>query len=160
MRVLPLLGVMMAMSACVLVVAPSPSGSVTFLVVVNPGLLATDGTLSVDVWNASQLATLDDNARCASYRGPTAAPLQCPPGVTFLEVVPDRHDVPLSSDASFEVTPKQVNPGEKFRIHLSGPNRDRCNASSADVVRTAAQGRTVLQDLPWQTTGRGCLTPP
>jgi hypothetical protein len=161
MRLLPLLGVMMAMSACALIVAPSPWGSVTVVVVVNPGLLATDGTLSVDVWNASQLATLEDNARCSSYGGLTAAPLLCPPGVTFREVVPERHDVPLSSGAtSFEVTPQQVNPGEKFRIHLSGPNRDRCNASSADAVRTAAQGRTVLQDLPWQTTRRGCLTPP
>ncbi len=27
-------------------------GGVTFVVVVNPGLFATDGVLSVDVWNA------------------------------------------------------------------------------------------------------------
>ena len=160
MRMLMLLGVTMATSACLLVVAPSPWDSVTLVVVVNPGFFATNGTLSVDVWNASQLALLDDQARCASFRGLTAAPMLCSTDV-FRDVVPDRHEVPLSPQAtSFEVTPKQVNPGERFRIHLSGPNRDRCNASSADTVRTAAQGRTVLQDLPWQTTARGCLTPP
>ena len=62
---------------------------------VNPGLFATDGVLSVDVWNAAQLATLEDKARCASFRGPTAAPLQCPSDVMFRDVVPNGDEVPL-----------------------------------------------------------------
>jgi hypothetical protein len=162
MRLLPLFAFVGAMTGCIVwVVAPAPVGGVTFVVYINPVLFATDGVLSVDVWNAAQLAILDDNARCASFRGPTAAPLLCPPDVTFRDVVPDRHDVPLSSLAeSFELTPRQVNPGERFRIRLSGPNRDRCNARSADLDRTAERGRMVFRDLPWQTTVRACVSPP
>ncbi len=162
LRLLALLGFVCGMAACIVgVVAPAPVGGVTFVVFVNPVLFATDGVLSVDVWNAAQLAVLDDQARCAGYRGPTAAPLQCPADVTFRDVVPDRHEVPLSSlGTSFELTPRHVNPGERFRIRFSGPNRDRCNARSADLDRTAERGRMEFRDLPWQTTGRGCLTPP
>src|SRR3954447_10753912 len=162
MRWLPWFAFVGAMAGCVVgVVAPAPTGGVTFVVFVNTGLFATDGVLSVDVWNAAQLATLEDNARCASFRGPTAAPLQCPSDVTFRDVVPDRHEVPLSSVAtSFELRPRQVNPGERFRIRFSGPNRDRCNARSADLDRTATASRMEFRDLPWQTTARACVTPP
>ena len=162
MRWLPLLGFVGGMTGCLIgFVAPAPVGGVTFVVFINPGLFATGGTLSADVWNASQLAILDDNARCASVNGPGGTQVQCPPGVTYKEVVPEHMDVPLSSlTTSFEMTPKQVGPGERFRMRLSAPTRDRCNSSSADLVRTAEQGRTELRDWSWQTTLRACVTPP
>jgi hypothetical protein len=162
LRLLPMLGFVCGMTACIVgVVAPAPVGGVTFVVYINPVLFATDGVLSVDVWNGAQLAILDEQARCAGFRGPTAPPIQCHPDVMFKDVVPDRHDVPLSSlTTSFELTPRQVNPGERFRIRFSGPSRDRCNARSADLDRTAERGRMEFRDLPWQTTLRACITPP
>jgi hypothetical protein len=158
-RTLPLLGFIAAMSACIVVgVAPTPLGSVSFVVIVNPGLFPVNTVLSVDVWNAAQLAALDENARCAGGRGPGPALMQCPPGVTYRDVIPERVQIPLSSSmTSFELTPSQVGAGEKFRIHVSGPGRDRCHTSSADLVRTADRGRTLVDGLPWQTTPNGCI---
>ena len=160
MRTLPLLGLIATMSACIVVgVAPTPVGPVSFVVIVNPGLFPVNTVLSVDVWNAAQLAALDENARCASSRGSGPAQMQCPPGVTYKDVVPERVQIPLSSSmTSFELTPRQVGAGEKFRIHVSGPGRERCHTSSADLVRTADRGRTLLDGLPWQTTPNGCIT--
>ena len=161
MRTLSLLGFVAGVGGCISFVGPANVGGVTFVLYINPGLFATDGMVSVDLWNAGQLATLDENARCAAVRGPAGTPMQCPPGVTYREVVPERVQIPVSSvTASFAVTPKAIGPGERFRMHLSGPNRDRCNVSSADLVRTAEQGRMEIRDLPWQTTLRGCLAPP
>jgi hypothetical protein len=159
MRTLPLLGSIVTMSACIVVgVAPTPVGPVSFVVIVNPGLFPVNTVLSVDVWNAAQLAALDENARCAS-RGPGPARMQCPPGVTYKDVVPERVQIPLTASmTSFEFTPGQVGAGETFRIRVSGPGRDRCHTSSADLVRTADRGRTLLDGLPWQTTPNGCVT--
>jgi len=162
MRLLPLLAFITGVNGCIVgIAAPAPVGGVTLVIFVNPGVFATDGMLSVDVWNASQLATLDENARCGTVSvSGGATQMQCPPGVSYKEVVPERMQVPLSSlDSSFEMQPAQVAPGEKFRIRLSGPSRDRCNSSSADLVRTAEQGRNELRDLTWRTTLRGCVTP-
>ncbi|SRR4051812_2950365 len=152
MRTLPLLGLIATMSACIVVgVAPTPVGPVSFVVIVGPVLFPVNTVLSVDVWNAAQLAALDDNTRCASGR------MQCPAGVAYRDVVPERVQIPVSpSTTSFELTPRQVGAGEKFRIRLSGPSRDRCRTSSADVVRTADRGRTVIDGLSWQTTPNGC----
>jgi hypothetical protein len=149
------------MSACIIVgVPPSPWNSVSFVVIINPGLFPVNAVLSVDVWSAAQLTALDENARCASGRGPGATLLQCPPGVIYKDVVPERVQIPLSSSmTSFEVTPRQVGAGEKFRMHVSGPGRDRCHTNSADLVRTADRGRMLLDDLSWQTTPSGCFTP-
>jgi hypothetical protein len=147
-------------SACIVVgVAPTPLGSVTFVVIVNPVLFPVNTVLSVDVWNAGQLAALDENARCATGRMPGTAQIQCPPGVTYKDVVPERVQIPLSSSMTwFELTPRQVGAGEKFRIRVSGPSRDRCHTSSADLVRTADRGRTLVDGLAWQTTPNGCVT--
>jgi hypothetical protein len=149
-----------AMSACIIVgVAPTPGAPVSFVVIINPGLFPVNTVLSVDVWNAAQLAALDENARCASGRGSGPAQMLCPPGVTYKDVVPERVQIPLSSSmTSFELTPRQVGAGEKFRIHVSGPGRERCHTSSADLVRTADRGRTLLDGLAWQTTPNGCVT--
>lgn len=160
-RLLAFLAFFTGASGCFIgFVAPAPVCCVTLVLVVNPGLFARSGVLAVDVWNASQLATLDDNARCARVSGPGGMQMQCPPGVTYEDVMPERLQYELSSMGStLEVTPKQVAPGERFRIHLSGPSRDRCNATSADVVQTAQQGRTALGGLSWRTTLRACVTP-
>jgi hypothetical protein len=160
MRTLPLLGLIATMSACIVVgVAPTPVGPVSFVVIVNPVLFPVNAVLSVDVWNAAQLAALDENARCANGRGPGLAQMQCPPGVTYKDVIPERVQIPLSSSmTSFELTPRQVGAGETFRIHVSGPGRERCHTSSADLVRTADRGRTLVDGLAWQTTPNGCVT--
>ncbi len=164
MKLLPVVGFLSAMTTCVVGVGtPTPAaGGVTLLVVVNPVLFAPNATLSVDVWNASQLSALDDNARCSAVSGPNGtSQVVCPPGVTYKNVVAEHMEFPLGSGSGpIEVVPKQVEPGERFRIRLSGPNRDRCNATSADLIRTAQSGRTDLGEPAWQTTLRGCLTPP
>jgi hypothetical protein len=72
-----------------------------------------------------------------------------------VDVVPERFVVPVSATA--EVTAQEVAGGERFRIHLGAMSRDGCNMTFADLVRVATAGRTVLGDLAWQTTARGCL---
>jgi hypothetical protein len=137
--------------------APTPGDPVSLVVTIDHTLFAQEAVLSVQMWNASQLATLDANARCAATQGPGGVTIQCPPGVTYTDVVPEQQQVPLSTvGATLELAPQQIAAGEKFRIHLSGLNRDRCNATAADIVATAEAGRTVLGSPPWQTTLRGC----
>lgn len=162
MRTLPLLSLIVVTTACASgMTAPTAGDPVSLVVNVNHALFAPDAVLSVDLWNAGQLATLDANARCASVQGPGGPQIQCPPGVTYTDVTPERQQFPLSTvGATLEVTSQQVAAGEKFRMHLSGMSRDRCNANSADLVETATPGRTFLGDPPWQTTLRGCVTPP
>jgi hypothetical protein len=155
MRMLGLAGFIVGMTSCVVgFVAPAPVCCVTFVVAVNPGLFAPAGVMSVQVWNASQLATLDQNARCSGTPG--SAAMQCPPGVTYKGVAPEQMQFDLSSlGNTIEVSPKQVDAGEQFRLRLAGPGRDRCNANSAEITRTAQQGRMLLGDLTWQTI-RSC----
>jgi len=71
MRTLPLLSLIVATTACASgMAAPTAGDPVSLVVNVNHTLFAQDAVLSVDLWNAGQLATLDANARCASVQGP------------------------------------------------------------------------------------------
>lgn len=163
MRTLSLLTCILATTTACASGTASPTGGdpVSLVVPINHTLFAPDAVLTADIWNAAQLATLDANARCASVQGPGGPQIQCPPGVTYTEVVPERQQFPLSTvGAVLEVTPQQVTAGDKFRLHLSGTSRDRCNATAADMVRTAESGRMLLGEPPWQTTLRGCVSPP
>ena len=163
MRTLPLAGliVTLATAACAGSAAGPGSTDPTSLVVnINHAVFASDAVLTVELWNAAQLAALDANARCAVVQGPGGTQTACPPGVTYQDVSPQRLQVPVATlGATLEVTPQQISPGEMFRIHLSGLSPDRCNVSAADLTRTAAPGRMMLGDPPWQTTLRACATP-
>jgi hypothetical protein len=162
MRTLPLLGVVLAITACASGPAsPTPGAPVSLVVNINHALFAVDAVLEVDLWNASQLSSLDADSRCAIVQGPGGTQAQCPPGVTYITVVPERVQVPLSTlGATLEVSPHQIAAGEMFRIHLSAISRDGCNSTSADFVRMAASGQNLLGDPTWQTTALGCLSPP
>lgn len=141
--------------------SPTPGGDVSLVVNINHALFADDAVLEISLWNASQLAILAANARCGTAQGSGGGPqVQCPPGVTYMDVVPEQLNFPLSMiGATLEVTPQHIAPGEMFRIHLSGLSRDRCNATSADLVRMAAAGQMLLGDPAWQTTLLGCISP-
>jgi hypothetical protein len=124
-------------------------------------LFAADATLTVELWNAAQLAVLENNAKCATAQGPGGVTqTQCPPGVTFTDVVPERFTFSIATlGATVELTSQKIAAGEMFRIRLAAPSADRCNATSADLTRAAQAGRMVLGDLKWQTTTRGCIVP-
>jgi len=63
MRTLPLLSLIVVTTACASgMAAPTAGDPVSLVVNVNHALFAPDAVLSVDLWNASQLATLDANA--------------------------------------------------------------------------------------------------
>jgi hypothetical protein len=161
MRTLPLFGLIVAFSACASGAAsPTPASQVSLVVNIDHTLFAPTAVLAADMWNASELATLDANARCASVQGPSGPTIQCPPGVTYKDVMPEHVQVPLSSvGTTLALTPQQIGAGEKFRLHLSGLSRDHCNPTAADITSTADAGTTFLGDPPWQTTLLGCVTP-
>lgn len=137
------------------------SDDVVIVVPVDAPLFAESASLRVRLWNASQLAAMDGNARCAVVHDPqtNTDERHCPEGTTFQPVTPEQLELPLpAGDAPLAVTSASVRPGERFRILLSGPSRDGCNTTSADVVATASTGeRTFLKAPTWQTTARACL---
>jgi hypothetical protein len=162
MRTLLLLLVVAAITGCHRLDSPSSEGPVSLVVALDHRLFADDALLDVEVWNAEGLAALDANSRCAAVNDPAGASrIQCPPGVTFKDVVPERFSFPLPTlGASVELTARSVSAGEMFRIRLSALGRDRCNPTSADVTRRASSGRMMLGELDWQTSLRGCVNPP
>jgi hypothetical protein len=117
--------------------------------------------LRVLVWNGEKLATLDQNARCASVRDPTGtASRQCPPGITYQEVTPEEHQIDVSGiGATLAVPSETVRVGERFRVLLTGKSADGCNQTSAERSDEARSAEVVLEGLSWETTARGCLNP-
>jgi hypothetical protein len=118
-----------------------------------------DATLVAQVWTAEQLDALAKNASCSARRDSAtgATTIQCPPGVVYREVSPQKFEISVRDASSrLEIAPMGVRAGERFRIRVSGPSADRCNTTSGDETVTAGAESTMQVNLTWVTTAKAC----
>lgn len=140
----------------------SPGTGVRIVAEVDARLFAEGGDVRVQVWDANQLASLEQNARCASVRNPATGgtEIRCPPGIAYQPVVPEQFDFPVKGiEGSVSLVSATLRAGDRFRILLAGKSRDGCNRTSSDHTGVADGAEVRLEGLAWTTTARACVTP-
>jgi len=148
-------------SACA-AVPTQPATSVTFNVPVPREAFSPKGTLQVLVWNAEQLAALDQQGECViahDMETGTDTTL-CPEGVQSQEITPEKFAFPIQAIThGIRLISQTVKIGERYRIAVRGLSSDDCNSTSAAGEGTASTSTIPLGELDWATTEMACVQP-
>ena len=140
--------------------ATKPASGVTFSVPVPVNTFSPRGTLQVFVWNAQQLAALNQQNECVvAHDAQTGTDTTlCPEGVQYQEITPEKFDFPLQAiDQHIQLTSQAVKVGEKYRIALRGLSSDDCNSASATFEGTATSSTIALGEPGWLITEMACV---
>jgi hypothetical protein len=160
-RALSALWLALLVSACV-ATSTQPAAGVTFSAPVPVEEFSPKATLQVLVWNAEQLAALNQQTDCViAHDVQTGSEsIHCPPGVVYQKITPEEFVFPvLAIDKNIQVTSRTVKIGEKYQIRLGGLSSDDCNSTSAVAEGTATSSTIKLGSLVWATTAMACVKP-
>ena len=123
-------------------------------------MFAADATLTVDIYNETQINILYDNSRCSVSVDDITREvnIRCPTGVTYKEPTPETFTFAASElTGSIEVDSATIVVGKPYQISASGLSADGCNTTSATDQGTAETPTVTSNALGWSTTEMACV---
>ena len=140
--------------------ALSQEDNVSFYIPVNTEMFSKKAEITVEIFNAKQMAALERNNSCTtSYNAQTnEEEISCPQGITYEKVDPEKFTFAVAQiSEGIKVVTKTVNEGEGYRIMVSGLSNDDCNTASGGVTGVADSRNITIGEFPWAVTARGCI---
>ncbi len=152
------LGLLALLAAC----RAAPGQAVTFVVDLPAGAFSRSGELEAHIWTSPQLATAKAQENCTvSENAAGAQQVNCPPGVVYQPLTPEKFSFPLADlPQSVRLPSRSIHTGERYLIVVFGKSADDCNTTSASFDDTAENTQVRLSTTLWATTEMACSTLP